>query len=131
MIFFLHKLFMTLATLCIITGVSAAAFFRSNRYWLKIHKSFNFLSGVFLSAGMIIEVMAVWQQKGEHLDGFHPVAGSIALGLTIASLLIGLYQFKAKNRIQIFKPLHRRLGRLAVISIMVALVSGLFHARMI
>lgn len=131
MIFFFHKLLMTLATLCIITGVSAAVFFRHRRYWLKVHKSFNFIASIFLSAGVVMAITAVWQQKGEHFDGFHPIIGSIAFSLAIVSLFLGFYQFHAKNRIQVFKTIHRWLGRLSVFFIIVALLAGLVLAGII
>ena len=122
---------MVLAAICIITGVSAAVFFRSKRYWLKVHKAFNSSSAFLLSAGVFMALMSVWQQNGEHLAGIHPFIGIIALGFTIASLFLGFYQFKAKNRMQAMKTLHRWLGRLSVILVIAALVSGLFHAGII
>ncbi len=126
-----HKSLMVLGTLCLITGVSAAVFFRQSRYWLKIHKAFNSIAGIFLSAGIAMAITAVWQEKGEHLDGVHPVTGSIALGFAIISLCLGFYQFKAKSRIQIFKTIHRWLGRLALLLVIAALITGLIRAGII
>lgn len=131
MFLFFHKLLMILATLCIIAGVSAAVFFRHNRYWLKVHKSFNTISGVFLSAGVAMAITAIWQQNGEHLDSFHPLAGSITYGFVLISLFLGFYQFQVKNKIQAFKTVHRWLGRLSVLSLVVALISGLTRAGII
>jgi len=131
MIFVFHKLLMALATLCMLTGISTAVFFRRNRYWLKIHKSFNSTAVIFLLTGVITAIIMIGQQKREHLDGFHPVAGSIALGLTIISLFLGFYQFKAKAGIQVVKILHPWLGRLSLLSLIVALISGLFRAGII
>ena len=122
---------MTLATLCLLTGVSAAAFFRRSRYWLKIHKSFNSIAGIFLFTGGTMAVIMIWQQKGEHLDGFHPITGSIALGLTIINLFLGFYQFKATSEKQAVKTLHRWLGRLSVLLIVIALIVGLARAGII
>ena len=122
---------MTLATLCLLTGVSAAVFFRRSRYWLKIHKSFNSIAGIFLFTGGTMAVIMIWQQKGEHLDGFHPITGSIALGLTIINLFLGFYQFKATSEKQAVKTLHRWLGRLSVLLIVIALIVGLARAGII
>jgi len=130
-IFFFHKLLMTLATLCLLTGVSAAVFFRRSRYWLKIHKSFNSIAGIFLFTGGTMAVIMIWQQKGEHLDGFHPITGSIALGLTIINLFLGFYQLKATSEKQAVKTLHRWLGRLSVLLIVIALIAGLARAGII
>ena len=122
---------MTLATFCLRTGVSAAVFFRRSRYWLKIHKSFNSIAGIFLFTGGTMAVIMIWQQKGEHLDGFHPITGSIALGLTIINLFLGFYQFKATSEKQAVKTLHRWLGRLSVLLIVIALIVGLARAGII
>ena len=126
-----HKSLMALATLCLVTGVSAAVFFRRSRYWLKIHKAFNSIASIFLSAGVVMAITAVWQQKGYHLDGFHHIIGSIALGSAIISLFLGFYQFQAKNRMQGLKTLHRWLGRLSLLLVIVALISGLLRAGII
>ena len=122
---------MTLATLCLLTGVSAAVFFRHSRYWLKVHKSFNSSAAIFLFAGGTMAVVMIWQQKGEHLEGFHPIIGSIALGLTIVSLFLGFYQFKATSGKQAIRTLHRWLGRLSVLLIIIALIAGLVRAGII
>ena len=131
MLIFFHKLLMVLAVLSIISGVSAAVFFRQRRYWLKAHKAFNSSSVIFLSAGAVMAFLAVWQTNGEHLAGLHPFIGITALGFTIISLLLGFYQFQAKNSRQTLKTLHRWLGRLSLILIISALVSGLKHAGII
>ncbi|PKN73985.1 MAG: hypothetical protein CVU52_06890 [Deltaproteobacteria bacterium HGW-Deltaproteobacteria-10] len=131
MLIIFHKSLMALATLCLITGVSAAVFFRKNRYWLKIHKAFNSSAAFFMSAGASMAIAAVWQQKGDHLDGLHPVNGSIAIGLTIISLIIGFYSFKAKKRIPVFKTIHRWAGRLSLLLLIVALITGLMRAGVI
>ncbi|PKN69215.1 MAG: hypothetical protein CVU54_10725 [Deltaproteobacteria bacterium HGW-Deltaproteobacteria-12] len=128
MLILFHKLLMVLATLSIITGVGTAVFFRQRRYWLKAHKAFNSSAVIFLSAGVVMAFLAVWQQDGEHLAGLHPFTGVTALGFAIVSLLIGFYQFQAKNRMQAFKTLHRWLGRISLILIIAAFVLGLKHA---
>ena len=122
---------MVLAVLSIISGVSAAVFFRQKRYWLKVHKAFNSSSVIFMSAGVVMAFLAVWQTNGEHLAGLHPFIGITALGFTIVSLLLGFYQFQAKNRMQAFRTAHRWLGRLSLIMIVAALISGLKHAGII
>jgi exosortase/archaeosortase len=128
MLLIFHKSLMVLGTLCIITGVSAAVFFRQSLYWLKVHKAFNSIASIFLSTGIVMAITAVWQQKGEHLDGSHPILGIITLGFIIISLFLGYYQFHANNRIQVFKILHRWLGRPSLLFVIAALISGLVRA---
>lgn len=131
MTFFFHKLLMVLAVICLITGISSAIFFRQKRYWLKIHKTFNSTSVFFLCCGIIMAITMIAQQKGEHLEGFHPVMGAITLILAIISLSLGFYQFRAKSGRQEIKSLHRWLGGLTLLFLITAFVSGLIRAGII
>ncbi|HPK53729.1 MAG TPA: hypothetical protein PK114_04660 [Smithellaceae bacterium] len=125
MIFFFHKLFMGVAALFLLTGVSVAVFLRRRRYWLKMHKLLNSCGGMLLLTGGILAAIMVSQQQGEHFAGFHAIAGIIALILTITSFLLGFYQLKASFAKQTLRNIHRRLGVLSLASIIVALVAGL------
>jgi hypothetical protein len=97
MFFILHVLLMATATTGIIAGVSAAMFFRKNKNWLKVHKYLNSFSLSGISAGVIMAFIFVSGTKGEHIDGLHQITGLTAFNFAVATLLLGLYQFKAKN----------------------------------
>jgi len=97
MFFILHILFMATATLGIIAGVGAAMFFRKKKNWLKIHKYFNSSSLIEMSAGIIMAFIYVSGTNGEHIDGLHQIIGLTAFIFAVATLLLGFYQFKAKN----------------------------------
>jgi hypothetical protein len=97
MFFILHILLMTTATLGIIAGVSIAMFFRKKRSWLNIHKYLNSYSLMVMSVGIIMAFMYVSGTNGEHIDGLHQLIGLTTLNFSVATLLLGLYQFKAKN----------------------------------
>jgi hypothetical protein len=118
MLFFFHKLLMFLATLCLLTGISTATFFRHKPNWLKIHKLFN-------SAGF------VYTSGGEHLDGIHQIVGLFAFVLTGISLFLGFYQFQARTNLQTIKTFHRWLGRFSLLLIIAALILGLRQAGII
>ena len=59
MFFPLHISFMAIATSALIAGVSAAIFFRKNKYWLIIHKSFNSFGLLGITAGIIMAFIYV------------------------------------------------------------------------
>ena len=124
MFFILHILLMAISTLGIITGVSAAMFFRKKRNWLKVHKYFNSFSLLGISAGIIMAFIYVSSTKGEHIDGLHQLIGLTAFNFAIATLLLGLYQFKAKNRSAV-GTMHRWLGRFSLLLFLTAITLGL------
>ena len=124
MIFFLHILLMTTATLGIITGVSAAIFFRKKSSWLKIHKSFNSFSLLGMSVGISMAVIYVSGTDGKHIDGLHQLIGLTAFVLAGITLLLGFYQFKAKNKLAV-RTTHRWLGRFSLVLILTAITLGL------
>ena len=101
MIFFLHILLMAISTLGIIIGVSTAIFFRKKSNWSKIHKLFNFFSLLGVSAGIVMAVFYVSSTGDEHIVGIHQLIGSVAFIFADVTLLLGFYQFKAKNKLAV------------------------------
>jgi Eukaryotic cytochrome b561 len=124
MFFILHILFMATATLGIIAGVSAAMFFRKKRNWLKVHKYFNSFSLLGMSAGITMAFIYVSGTNGEHIDGLHQLIGLTAFNFAVATLLLGLYQFKAKNKLAV-RTTHRWLGRFSLLLFLTAITLGL------
>ena len=124
MFFILHILLMATATLGIIAGVSAAMFFRKNKNWLKVHKYFNSFSLLGMSAGITMAFIYVSSTNGEHIDGLHQFIGLTAFNFAVATLLLGLYQFKAKNKSAVGTT-HRWLGRFSLLLFLTAITLGL------
>ena len=124
MFLILHILLMAISTLGIITGVSAAMFFRKKRSWLNIHKYLNSFSLLGILAGIIMAFIYVSSTNGKHIDGLHQITGLTALNFAVATLLLGLYQFKAKNKLSV-RITHRWLGRFSLLLFLTAITLGL------
>jgi hypothetical protein len=124
MFFILHVLLMAMSTLGIITGVSAALFFRKKRSWLKIHKYLNSFSLLGILAGITMAFIYISSTNGKHIDGLHQITGLTALNFAVATLLLGLYQFKAKNKSAVGTT-HRWLGRFSLLLFLTAITLGL------
>ena len=124
MFFILHILLMAISTLGIITGVSAAMFFRKNKNWLKVHKYFNSFSLLGILAGITMAFIYISSTNGKHIDGLHQITGLTALNFAVATLLLGLYQFKAKNKLSV-RITHRWLGRFSLLLFLTAITLGL------
>jgi len=130
MFFILHILLMAISTLGIITGVSAAMFFRRKISWLKIHKYLNSYSLLGMSTGIIMAFIYVSSTNGEHIDGLHQLIGLTAFNFAVATLLLGLYQFKAKNKLAV-RTTHRWLGRFSLLLFLTAIILGLMLINII
>jgi hypothetical protein len=124
MVFFLHMLLMVIATLGIITGVGVAIFFRKKSNWLKIHKSLNFFSLLGILVGIGMAVIYVSSAGDKHIDGLHQFIGSAAFIIAGVTLLLGFYQFKAKNKLAV-RTTHRLLGRFSLVLFLTAITLGL------
>ena len=124
MFLILHILLMATGTLGIITGISAAMFFRKNKNWLKVHKYFNSFSLLGMSAGITMAFIYISSINGEHIDGLHQLIGLTAFNFAVATLLLGLYQFKAKNKSAVGTT-HRWLGRFSLLLFLTAITLGL------
>lgn len=124
MFFPLHITLMAIAILGIIIGVGTAIFFRKKSNWLKIHKSFNFFSLLGITAGIIMAVIYVFSTGGKHIDGLHQFIGSAAFVFVVVTLFLGLYQFKAKNKLAL-RSIHRLLGRFSLVLLLTAITLGL------
>ena len=130
MVFFFHMLLMALGTFCFIAGVGAAVFFRKKRNWLKVHKYFNSSGFMALCAGAIMAFTYVSENGGKHLNGIHQIVGFIVFVLTLVTLILGFYQFRAKNKIAV-RTTHHWLGRLSLLLVIINLILGLMLAKII
>lgn len=124
MFFILHILLMATATLVIIAGVSAAMFFRKKKNWLKIHKTVNSLGVALMTVGIVMAFSYVFGTGSEHIDGIHQLTGLTAFISVLATLLLGFYQFKAKNKPSV-RTMHRWLGRFSLLLLLTAITLGL------
>jgi hypothetical protein len=124
MVFFMHVLLMATATLGIIAGVGVAIFFRKKSSWLKIHKTINSYSLLGMLAGISMAVIYVFSIGDKHIDGLHQLIGSTAFILAVVNLLLGFYQFKAKNKLAV-RTTHRWLGRFSLVLLLTTITLGL------
>ncbi len=67
---------------------------------------------------------------GKHIDGVHQITGLTAFISVGATLLLGFYQFKAKNKLMV-RTTHRWLGRLSLLLLLTAITLGLLLINII
>ena len=130
MFLILHIILMATSTLGIIAGISTALFFRKKKSWLKIHKTVNSLSLLGMAAGIIMAFLYVSGTNGEHIDGLHQITALTAFNLAVTTLLLGFYQFQAKNKLAI-RATHRWMGRFSMLLFLTAITLGLMLINII
>jgi uncharacterized membrane protein len=69
-------------------------------------------------------VIYVFSTNGKHIDGLHQLIGVSAFILAVVTLLLGFYQFKAKNKLAV-RTTHRLLGRFSLVLFLTAITLGL------
>lgn len=124
MFFPLHILLMTISTVGIIAGVSAAMFLRKKKYWLKIHKSFNLFSLLGIAVGITMAFLYVSGSGGKHIDGPHQITGLVAFIFIFITMFLGFHQFKAQNKPAV-RATHRWFGRVSLLMLLTAIILGL------
>jgi len=124
MFFTLHILLMAISFLGITFAVSIAMFFRKKKNWLKIHKFVNSLSLGGMAAGIMMAFIYVANTGGNHMIGLHHISGLASFILACMTILLGFYQFKAKNKPAV-RTAHRWLGRFSVLMFLATIVLGL------
>ncbi|HQL01107.1 MAG TPA: hypothetical protein PK090_10060 [Smithellaceae bacterium] len=124
MLFLFHLIFMSAATLCLITGIWVAMGFRKNRNWLKIHKTLNLTGALIGLAGFAAVAANIITTGGEHFSGLHQQTGLTALMLVCLTVFLGFYSFRAKSKTTV-RAFHRWSGRLTLVFVITAAVLGL------
>lgn len=124
MLIVLHLSLMTLASLCLFAGVGTAMFGRRKKNWLAIHKRLNLTGVIVAIAGGGLAVTGIVASEGDHFARFHHWIGIAAILFCVLALFLGYYSFRAADRGTV-RAIHRRLGRLSIISIIAALLLGL------
>lgn len=65
-----------------------------------------------------------------HLNGFHQITGLITFVAVAATLILGFYQFKVKNK-SATRTAHRWLGRFSLVMLLLAVILGLMLINII
>jgi threonine/homoserine/homoserine lactone efflux protein len=99
-------------------------FFRQKKNWLKYHKYLNSFSLLVMTPGIIMAFVYVSGTNSEHIDGLHQITGLTAFNFAVATLFLGLYQFKVKNKSAV-RTTHRWLGRFSLLLFLTAITFGL------
>jgi hypothetical protein len=124
--FFLpHAGFMALSFLTMLTGVAVARYFKAAKWWLKIHRPLGIGAGIFGALGLVFGFLLVATSSGIHLRVPHAQFGLITLVFLGAAPILGQAFLKSKQNKNTLRPLHRWVGRGALLLMTLTLLLGL------
>jgi hypothetical protein len=119
---FVHIGLMAIAAVLI--GVGATIAHGRNQNWLKRHKIFV-LSGVISAlAGFFVMFVFKMVTQFPHFQSLHAIAGIIGVLFLIVTPIIG---FNIAHGPKFFRPMHRLLGRITGIVVLLAAIMGIFR----
>jgi len=126
-----HALFMTIGLLSMLTAIYIAMFRRKEKWWMKYHRKLGIIGSASTITGLILGFYMVEEATGEHWRVDHSVIGLLTILLAAATPTIGLLMFTYKKQIKTMKMVHRWLGRVTLLLMLLTVLSGLSAAGVI
>lgn len=121
----LHSTFMVLGFLCMLIAIAIAHFYRSKKWWLKIHRGLNIAAPIIAIIGIILAIIMVTPGYGVQLPLVHHILGLLTLVLLIIEPILGFSIFKSKDKQKIasLKKTHRIIGRITPLMYIVTMIA--------
>ena len=130
-LFPVHAILMTLGFLLFVAAASFPVFRKGKPGWLGLHQ-------ILASAGTLISItafaiayMMVGSSGGPHVRVPHAFLGILAIVLILATFLLGFFRTRLKPYTIQAIAAHRWMGRLLLLLMAFAVVSGLFTAGLL
>jgi uncharacterized iron-regulated membrane protein len=120
-----HAALMAAGWVMAVAAVLVAATQRQRRWWLRLHRAAGLSGAVVILAGAWAAVAAVALSSGEHFGSPHTWLGALTVALAVATPLLGLLQFKIRERAGSFRAYHRLGGRIMAGVALITLLLGL------
>jgi len=121
----LHGAFMGLGLVCMVVAIIIAHYYRSKKWWLKLHRGLNIAAPMLAVIGIIVAIIMVTPGYGVQLPLVHHLLGLLTLVLLIIEPILGFSIFKSKDkqRIASLKKTHRIIGRITPIMYIVTMIA--------
>jgi len=120
-----HAALMVAGFLCFFTAALVAATQRRKKWWLRFHRGAGLSGAVVIVSGAAAAVAAVTISTGVHLRLPHTWLGALTVAAAVATPLLGLLQFKIRERAGSLRAYHRLGGRILAGAALITLLLGL------
>lgn len=125
----IHIVTMSSSFAAMTVGMLVSRFMRKKRWWLKVHRILGIVGTIIGVIGVGTAVFMIWTYSGAHLRVIHSYFGLITIIVIIASPFMGHGILKIKKEYKpLFRKIHRWLGRVALLLMLITIILGLFQA---
>jgi hypothetical protein len=124
----IHLTLMSFGFLSMMAGLTIARYFKTRRWWLKVHKPLGVIGASASALGLATGAVMVQVGGGLHFRVPHTVLGAATFLLALGMPFLGSFIFKYKGDKKKVKAAHRWLGRTAIMLMAIAILSGLVAA---
>lgn len=109
------------------TAIVIARFFKTKKWWLKVHKALNLAAVIFALTGFVFAFLMVQSNGGPHIRVPHAILGLTTLLLLLLMPILGqaMFRVRDKKKIPFLKKLHRYAGRLTALMFTATILAGL------
>lgn len=105
-------------------GAFAARYLKQRTGWVRLHKKLALIGVVLVLAGLFIAVyMVSVYMETSFVRETHAYLGASVFVLLIVTPLLGIYQFRSKDKR--IHTIHRWSGRIAIMLILLTIIAGI------
>jgi hypothetical protein len=120
-----HAALMAAGFLSFFSALLVAVTQRRKLWWLRRHRAVGILGTLFILSGMAAAIAAVAAAATGHLRTPHTWLGALTIAAAVATPLLGLLQFKIRERTGRLRATHRLCGRILTGAALVTILFGL------
>jgi hypothetical protein len=122
---YVHAGSMLSGFLSMTAGALSAMFFKSKRWWLRLHKTAGILGVLSILFGLASVILMITFSGGEHFSVTHAYIGAITAAFAAVTPTLGVLQFKVKSYSAKIRIMHRWSGRITLVFAIITIVTGL------
>jgi len=120
-----HVALMAAGSAMVAAAALIAATQRQRRWWLRLHRGAGLSGAVLILSGAAAAGAAVTLSAGIHLRLPHTWLGTLTVAAAVATPLLGLLQFKIRERAGSLRAYHRLGGRILAGATLITVLLGL------
>jgi len=125
-----HAALMATAFTLSATGAAVSTFMRKKPWWFKTHRRLEIAGAAFLVLGYAMAAYMIWRM-GADPERPHQMIGGAAVLVVLATAAAGWASLKVRRYGARLRTAHRWAGRLSLVLMLTAALTGMMDAGLI
>jgi hypothetical protein len=121
----IHAIFMILGFCLMVIASIVSHYMKKHKWWLRAHKTMNIFASIFAVLGLLMAIYMVENAGGDHFGVPHAYIGIFTIIFVIIPLIIGFTMMRGGASARKLRILHRNIGRIAIILMVLNILIGL------